>query len=70
MDVVMTLLIAVGSGAVAGLVSWGGLRTDVRHLCRQVSALDARVDTLMLVLAKHGIISQEAISALARAKER
>lgn len=32
MDLLNALLVAVGSGAVSGLISWGGIRADLRSL--------------------------------------
>lgn len=38
------LLIAVGSGLVTGLVTWGGLRVELRYLRRDVDHAHHRLD--------------------------
>lgn len=55
-----SLLLAIISGAVAGLIAWGALRAEVRSLRadvgnvrRAVDAAHARTDQLMIMLAGH-----------------
>ncbi len=40
------LLIALGSGLVTGLVTWGGMRVEIRYLRRDVDRAHWRLDQL------------------------
>lgn len=58
------------SGVIAGLLAWGGMRSDVRSLKNSNSRLHERVDALMLMLAEHGLISGKKLSAISRREHR
>jgi 2-phospho-L-lactate transferase/gluconeogenesis factor (CofD/UPF0052 family) len=45
-DNMETLLVAVVSGACTGLVTWGGMRIEMRWLRRDVDQAHARIDRL------------------------
>ena len=49
-----TLLIALGSAIVTGLVTWGGIRVELRWLRRDVDRLDKRVDRVEGALIGRG----------------
>lgn len=38
------LMAALFSGAVTGLVTWGGVRTELRYMKRDIKAAHARLD--------------------------
>lgn len=40
------VLIAIGAGLVTGLVTWGGLRVEIRYLRRDVDRAHWRLDQL------------------------
>jgi hypothetical protein len=40
------ILIALGSGLVTGLVTWGGMRVEIRYLRRDVDRAHWRLDQL------------------------
>ena len=42
----MELAIAIGAGLVTGLVTWGGLRVEIRYLRRDVDRAHWRLDQL------------------------
>ncbi|HJX19105.1 MAG TPA: hypothetical protein VJ437_13060 [Acidiferrobacterales bacterium] len=58
------------SGAVAGLIAWGGMRADVSSLKKSNSRLHERVDALMLLLAEHGLVSGKKLAAAGRRAHR
>ena len=49
-----TLLIALASGAVCGLVAWGGMRVELRWLRSDVNKLDKRVNRVEDELIERG----------------
>lgn len=38
------LLVALASGAVTGLVAWGGIRVELRYMRRDIGAAHKRMD--------------------------
>lgn len=40
------ILVALGSGLVTGLVTWGGMRVEIRYLRRDVDRAHWRLDQL------------------------
>ncbi len=65
-----TILQAAVTGAVAGLIAWGGMRADVHSLKASNARLHERVDALMLLLAEHGLVSSKKLSAVSRHEHR
>ncbi len=65
-----SIIIALVTGALTGGIAWGAMRADMRHLRESVQALHARVDALTIALAHDGLIVQDAVNHLSRARER
>lgn len=64
------IIFSVVSGLIAGAVAWGALSQQVHTLTAEVAALHARVDALMLALARFGMIDEGAASHLTRGTSR
>ena len=58
------------SGAMAGLIAWGGMRADVHSLKKSNARLHERVDALLLLLAEHGLVSRRKLAGVSRHESR
>lgn len=65
-----TLVVAIGSGLVAGALLLGALCAQVKTMKAAIHAMHARFDTLVIALAKNGMIDAGAVAHLARAVPR
>ncbi len=65
-----TLLVAGLSGLVMGAFMLGGMRRDMKTLRAAMHTLHARMDALVIALAKRHVVDAGAVAHLARVNPR